>query len=123
MTTSAEQAQIDRASALADFHEAGNANADLLGEGNSKDPARQAASKIPLLTTKGDPADHPGATPGDAFNRSLDLPDDKFVPMGHGLRSAGEKAVTPFTQPSRDLSKSPLALTKSDLGYDPRSHH
>ena len=33
---------IDRAQALADFHEAGNANADLLGEGNSKNPERQA---------------------------------------------------------------------------------
>ncbi len=126
--TPKNQAEIDRAQALADFHKAertGNADLNMTGEPNNT-PERLTAHLRPLLTNKGDPADHPGATLEDPFNRSLDLPDDKFAPLGQGLKCAGEKAVTPFTQSdtiSRDRSKSPLAMNKSDLGYDPRTHH
>ena len=79
---------IDRAQALADFHKAertGNADLNMTGEPNNT-PERLTSHLRPLLTNKGDPADHPGATPGDAFNRSLDISDDKFVPMGQGVK-------------------------------------
>jgi hypothetical protein len=130
---------IDRAQAFADAHEAGAADLDMTGEGNSNDPKRQAATRQLLGTQKGDPADHPGATPGDAFDRELNAT-RTVVTGGHAecntapgagkISAFGAAAaeamgdVNAKAQTDRkNAYKSPLAMTKAQLGYDPRSHH
>jgi hypothetical protein len=146
--TPKNQAELDRAHALADFHEAGNANADMTGEGNSRSPERQQVWQKPLSNTASftNPravetlnAPIQGSEPNDSFNRSLNA-SQTTVNGGHAECSTapGAGKISAFGAAAaeamgdvnakaqtdrRNAYKSPLAMTKEELGYDPRSHH